>query len=246
MGQAPRRTRSTVSHAASARTGTVKGSTRRSRARNGPSTCASSQSANAAMPTIMVSRVSTAATIAAIAHARRSRDHRRSPAPNSASAKQLGRQRGERLVPGRDDPERPPRARAAFEEESRADTACGTAREDSEDDQGPAHEVGLPAGRRPRQVAPERALRAVCVLAVGGDDRRPLQQRVLGERGERLAVAAHQQRLDVVAVVGVEGHVGLASLARVGPCRVDEVEDDGGRDHHARECDGEGAAGVGL
>ncbi len=73
-----------------------------------------------------------------------------------------------------------------------------------------------------------------------------LQERVLRERGEGLAVAAHQQRLDVVAVVGVERHVGPAAVTALGARRVDEVEDDRGRDHDARECDGERAAGVGL
>ena len=72
------------------------------------------------------------------------------------------------------------------------------------------------------------------------------EERVLRQRRERLAVAAHQQRLDVVAVVRVERHVGPASVASVGARRVDEVEDDRGRDHDARECDGERAAGVGL
>ena len=66
------------------------------------------------------------------------------------------------------------------------------------------------------------------------------------ERGEGLAVAAHQQRLDVVAVMGVERHVGPTAVTALRARRVDEVEDDRGRDHDARECDGERAAGVGL
>ena len=65
------------------------------------------------------------------------------------------------------------------------------------------------------------------------------------ERGERLSVAADQQRLDVVAVVRVERHIRATPVAAVRPRGIDEVEHDGGRDHDARERDGERPAGVG-
>ena len=89
-------------------------------------------------------------------------------------------------------------------------------------------------------------MRPVRVLAGRLDDRRPLQERILGQRGECLAVAADQQGLDVVAVVRVEGHVRPATVAALGACRVHEVQDDRGRDHDARERNRERAAGVGL
>src|SRR5262249_30997072 len=110
-------------------------------------------------------------------------------------AEQLGSELAQRLEPGREHRERPPRTLAAAHEQQRDDGAAHAGGEDRHQRECPTDEGGSAARGGPREVAPQRALEAVRVLAVTGHELGPAEQWILGDGGERLTVTAHEHRL---------------------------------------------------